>query len=49
LTSSAFSGVPSTSQEIKVEPTTYRDLYRAAYGNVEKQMKRENKLFRKLR
>lgn len=40
-----YGDVPTTSQ-IEVSPSVYRDAYRQAYGKIEEQMKRENKLRR---
>jgi hypothetical protein len=34
---------------IEVKPSVYRDAYRQSYSGVERAMKRENKLHRKLR
>ena len=39
----------SSTPRIEVKPSVYKDAYRQSYGGVARAMKRENKLYRKLR
>jgi hypothetical protein len=48
LKNSAYANAARTSV-LLVEPSVYKDAYAQAYGGVERAMKRENKLYRKLR
>lgn len=48
LKTSAYSTAAPT-PAIMVEASVYKEAYAQAYGGVEKAMKRENKLYRKLR
>jgi hypothetical protein len=48
LKASAYANAARTSV-LMVEPSVYKDAYRQAYSGVDKQMKRENKLYKKLR
>jgi hypothetical protein len=48
LAAAGFGNVPST-QAIEVKPSFYKELYKQGYGHVESAMKRENRLYRKLR
>jgi len=49
LVSSGYGNVTSTASALEVMPSVYNTAYREAYGAIEKAMKRENKLYRKLR
>lgn len=49
LRTSSYSSATPTTQELEVAPSVYREAYNHAYGAVERQMKRENKLHKRLR
>jgi hypothetical protein len=46
LRASAYSLVTPTTVTIEVPPSVYRDAYRQSHGPVEKQMKREQRLWK---